>query len=159
MTIINPFRLRPACRLAACLTALLVAPITGCGEKQKTAGKPVKGTVTYNGSPVEGATVSLVSPVTSGYGSTDKEGHFTIRNSQGEGLPVGEYKVTVIKTEVPKTGKESTSEMDYVPPDPNAPPPQPKELLPAKYKQPETSQLGASVTESGPNEVTLTLTD
>ena len=145
-------------RRPAVLAALALAmSMCGCGGKPALTGKAVKGTVTYNGSPVEGAAVSFISPTASGYSSTDKEGHFTLRTSQGEGLPVGEYKVTVVKTELPPDGKEATSDTDYVPPDPNAPPPQPKDLLPAKYKMPETSQLSASVTESGPNEVPLSL--
>ncbi|HVA51242.1 MAG TPA: carboxypeptidase-like regulatory domain-containing protein [Pirellulales bacterium] len=139
--------------------AFVLALCGGCNSKPHVAGKTVTGTVTYNGSPVEGASVSFISPTASGYGSTDKEGRFTLRSAQGEGVPVGEYKVTVVKTELPPTGKEATSDADYVPPDPDAPPAQPKDLLPAKYKLPESSQLSATVTEQGPNEVTLTLTD
>lgn len=139
--------------------AFLAVPLAGCSSKAPAAGKRVTGTVTYNGAPVEGASVSFISPTASGYGSTDKEGHFTLRSSQGEGVPVGNYKVTVTKFEVLKTGKEATSEADYVPPDPNVPPPQPKDLLPAKYKQADTTPLSANVTESGPNDVPLTLSD
>lgn len=139
--------------------ALVAVPIFGCSSKAPVSGKRVTGTVTYNGAPVEGASVSFISPTASGYGSTDKDGHFTLRSSQGEGVPVGDYKVTVTKIEVLAAGKEATSETDYVPPDPNVPPPQPKDLLPAKYKQAETTPLSGNVTESGPNEVTLTLTD
>ena len=135
--------------------ALVVMAMFGCSGKAPVAGKRVTGTVTYNGAPVEGASVSFISPMASGYGSTDKEGHFTLRSSKGEGVPVGDYKVTVVKTEAPPQEAQTT----YVPPDPNVPPPQPKDLLPAKYKQAETTPLSGNVTESGPNEVTLTLTD
>jgi hypothetical protein len=135
--------------------AILAVPVWGCSSKPAISGKRVTGTVTYNGAPVEGASVSFISPTASAYGSTDKEGHFSLRSSQGEGIPVGDYKVTVVKTDAPPPAEQTT----YVPPDPNVPPTPPKDLLPAKYKQPETSQLSASVTDSGPNEFTFTLTD
>jgi hypothetical protein len=141
------------------LSAALMVFALGCTGKPPATGKPVKGTVTYSGSPVEGASVSFISSTVSGYGSTDTEGHFTLRTGQGEGLPVGDYQVTVTKTELPPTGKVATSDQDYVPPDPDAPPAVAKDLLPAKYQTTASSDLKASVTASGPNDFTFPLTD
>jgi hypothetical protein len=67
----------------------------GCG---KTVG--IKGKVTLDGQPVEGASVQFV-PIGEGqpaFGTTDASGVFTLSTfKQGDGALKGEYKVTVSK--------------------------------------------------------------
>jgi hypothetical protein len=87
--------------------------ISGCnkgGEKLPTV--PVTGTVTYKGSPVEGATVSLIAKQPDGRGAsgtTDSQGQFKLEtfvggNNMLAGAMPGDYSVTVRK-------RESTTEL------------------------------------------------
>jgi len=144
---------------AAAPALLATVCLSGCGGVARVGGKPVTGTVTYRGSAVEGAAITFASPTASGYGSTDKEGHFKLRTAQGEGVPVGNYQVTITKTSFQPSGKVAASETEYVPPDPDAPLPTPEDLLPAKYKTAATSGLTATVSERGPNDFTFPLAD
>ncbi|QDU77957.1 hypothetical protein Pan97_50360 [Bremerella volcania] len=61
---------------------------------------PVEGTVTLDGQPLDGAAISFV-PAEGGRpstGQTDDQGHFTLASyTAGDGVPPGEYKVTVVK--------------------------------------------------------------
>ena len=141
-------------------TAILMAVIIGCGRKKEAGnGKSVTGKVVYHDQPVAGCTVTFIAPFNSAFGMTDDQGRFQLRTSQGDKVPLGDYKVTVLKTETPAPGAQA-SESEYRPPPPDAPPPpEPKDLLPARYKQADTSQLTAQVTDTGPNDFTFTLTD
>jgi hypothetical protein len=139
---------------------LLGLSLAGCGKKEEGSGKIVTGKVTYNGQAVADATVTFVGVTNAAFGRTDSEGNFKLRTTTGEKVPVGDYKVTVMKTDAPVTPSEPTKPEDYRPPDPNAPPPPaPKDLLPPKYKDPATSMLTANVTESGENKFDFPLTD
>lgn len=144
-----------------CSVALAASLFAGCGKKP-VGGKAVTGQVTYNGVPVAGATVTFLSPSgTPGFAMTDAEGKYSARTSQGPGLPAGSYQVTVTKIETGEP-QNTVSEQDpaYVPPGPDAPPPAPpKDLLPAKYKSPDSSGLTATVGDSGQNEFSFPLTD
>lgn len=141
--------------------ATVLLTVAGCGGKPQTAGKLVTGKVTYHDQPVAGAIVTFSSASASASGMTDEQGQFMLRTSLGENVPIGDYRVLVIKSEeMPRSGVESATEADYRPPDDDAPPPPaPKDLLPAQYKTIETTTLSASVTEKGPNEFTFPLTD
>jgi hypothetical protein len=122
-------------------------------------GRPVTGTVTYKGSPVEGATVTFVSPNNSAFGMTDAQGKFKLKTANGENVSLGDYQVTVVKKEAPPAAAPSTPE-EYVPPDPNAPPPPaPKDLLPAKYGDTKSSGLTATVKADDANDFPLQLAD
>jgi len=73
--------------------------LTGCGGGD--AGPKlakVAGTVKYKGSPVDGATVTMVFEQGTSSGTTDKEGKFTMTTGGREGSPIGKAKqVTVSK--------------------------------------------------------------
>lgn len=147
---------------AGAVAALLAAlSIAGCGgKKDEGSGRPVTGKVTYNGSPVADATVTFVGPANSAFGRTDAEGKFNLRTTIGANVPPGEYQVTIMKTDAPPAPAEPSTPENYQPPDPNAPPaPAPKDLLPAKYKDPTTSKLTASVTDTDENQFDFALTD
>jgi hypothetical protein len=148
-------------RAVLAVLAVLAIAAGGCG-KPASGGKPVTGQVTFNGTPIQGASITFV-PSTGGapgFAMTDAEGKYTARSSQGEGLPPGSYQVTVMKTDAPPP-QSTVSDQDagYVPPDPDAPPTVIKDLLPAKYKDVQTSGLTAEVKADGKNEFNFPLSD
>lgn len=136
-------------RFAALLT--LVAAV-GCGRG--AAGPvtyPVGGKVTLGGAPVAGATV-FFAPVTSVGGAaaqTGADGSFNVKielemgKSSKEGLPAGDYRISVIKLEN-QAGEPSLTKP-------------PKNTLPQKYASPETSNLSASIKSDGENFIELAL--
>jgi len=161
-----PLALAPADRAffssGAFWAGLALSVSLGCSGGGKTGnpnGRPATGTVTYKGQPVEGATVSFISPSVSAFGSTDAQGKFKLRASDGENVALGDYQVTVVKKEFTPP-PPPPSEQDYVPPDPDAPAaPEPKDLLPAKYKTVKDTPLKATVTADGKNDFPLDLAD
>jgi len=77
---------------------LLLAAVSGCGAQRV----PVKGVVTLDSQPVEGAIVQFLSEKTGvqvGFGVTDSDGNFEVGYlTPGEGLLPGTYLVTVVKS-------------------------------------------------------------
>jgi hypothetical protein len=85
------------------LTVLLAAA-AGCDGRR--APVPVSGTVTLDGNPVEGATVTfhLVGDDKDGrpaIGQTDKTGTFRLTTGTEDGARPGEYKVVIVKNVLP----------------------------------------------------------
>jgi hypothetical protein len=84
-------------RRAASFTLIAAALVTlnGCGPKLH----PVSGTVTLDGSPVEGAAVTFISDdgKKTFAGQTDASGNFTIYSGEKPGATAGTYKVLVTK--------------------------------------------------------------
>ncbi len=132
------------------LAVATLCAAAGCSKKP--AGPKchtVTGTITLRGQPLDGATV-LFRAVTgpySGAGRTDASGRYSLSSQFGEGIPEGEYTVTVTKYEE-VASPESEDEV--------APPP--RLLTPLKYAQAETSGLRAAV-KPGPNTIDFDLTD
>jgi hypothetical protein len=152
--------MKRSCLLLAVLTATCVG-LLGCGGSTKLAGvTAVNGTVTQKGTPVAGATVTLV-PTTQGAraasGITDATGKFTLTTlTPGDGAFPGDYQVTVTKME--KVGKEYTQEEAnayYAQNQTYPPSPETKSVLDAKYADAKTSGLKASVKKGEPNEIKL----
>lgn len=141
----------------ACVLAVLA--VCGCGGTDYDS-VPVSGTVTYKGSPVEGATVafhggSASVPAT---GVTDASGKFKLSSyDPNDGAPAGSYKVTVTKKKIEggASGKMSMEEAA------KAGPATAKEtdLLPAKYANLEMTPLTATVEKGKTNDIPLTLED
>jgi hypothetical protein len=114
------------------LAALLVA---GCGRSgpPRFATQPAKGSVTFQGQPADGAFLAFhpksetlpAAPTSTAVVQPD--GSFTISTyDSADGVPVGDYVVTVQWRKVVKAGGE------YVPG---------PSLVPAKYGRPETSPV------------------
>ena len=132
--------------------------VWGCGGADVGfQSQPVGGVVLFNGEPVEGATVSFSpdpgSEETKGVpavGRTGPDGTFSLRALQSgrpvtAGTAVGQYIVTVVKQEIP-----AMSDPEFV----NNPPPvippemlEPKDLIPAVYRNNAKSPLRAEVQE------------
>ena len=143
------------------LAALSV--LVGCGGETELGGTAaVTGTVTHNGQPVEGATVTF-SPTGEGRaasGTTGADGRFTLTTLMADdGAMPGAYNVGISKTETQgaMTAEESEAYLQQH----NQPPPPPvtKEVLPAKYKNPLQSGLTATVSEGTENNFTFELAD
>jgi len=75
-------------------TAAVFCASCGGGE-----GKlyPVEGTVTLDGQPLEGATVTFANGPVTGSALTTASGKFKLISAGKEGVPAGTYKVVVIK--------------------------------------------------------------
>jgi len=139
------------------LLLVLCCVIAGCGKKAKLTGLyPVKGKLTLDGSPVEGALVTLT-PVNftgdarAASGETGADGTFIVQTMDpGDGAFPGEYVITVTKREV--VGKMPTAEEFDAARDAgqrlivNS-----KNIFPAKYEKTGTSGLKVTVVE-GKNE-------
>lgn len=124
--------------LASCLYLI------GCEavpENQKGT-VPVKGVVTFSGSPVAGATVTFLAPKDGRSASavTDAQGRYALTTfRRGDGALPGDYNVIVMKFEVVTGGQTGQK---YVPVQET---PEPKNLLPSRYAQPGKSDLKATV--------------
>ena len=125
--------------LACCLLLAGCKPIP---EHQKGT-VPVKGVVTLGGAPVAGATVTFLAGKDGRSASaiTDAQGLYELTTfRRGDGALPGDYNVIVMKFEVVTGGQ---TEKNYVPDERT---PEPKNQLPARYTQPGTSGLKATVT-------------
>jgi len=135
-------------RLAAFVSALVVASTSpGCGPSGPEMAR-VSGTVTYEGKPVPLGTVSFVAKDANGRNATgaiQSDGSYTLQTEKpGDGAQVGEYAVTISATEAPL--------LDYIPPKPVPV----KRHVPEKYEKPDTSGLTATV-KSGSNTIPFDL--
>jgi hypothetical protein len=118
--------------------ALLSLALVGCAEAtpDRTPVFPAKGTITFKGQPIPGALVAL-HPKTPAEGTpnpranVDKEGAFKVTTYvTADGAPEGDYAVTVLWYKPVKSGADVVS-------GPN--------VIPAKYANPNTSDLIVSI--------------
>ena len=143
--------------------ALGVLVCLGCGGPAEEPTYQVTGTVTMNGSPIEGAVVSF-SPASGGAaatGVTDASGKYSLSTrSQGDGAVAGKYKVTIAKYDRPPEEMETqavASDADVTADDYEEPWEEEddlkeaadpaKNLLPPQYANRETSGFEADVVE------------
>lgn len=151
-------------RLTIVLTGVAAAAIVLGGACNRGANKPktypVTGTVTdNNGQPVAGATVNFTPKEPAAPGQTqgqsgpqaasavtDEQGRYQIGTfAKGDGALPGEYLVSVTKYEGGGPTGGSGSEEEYRPPLPGEEPIVPKNVLPQKYANPNTSGLSVKV--------------
>lgn len=155
--------------LSVLVCVVMVAGLVGCDGGGGAGTATVSGTVTYNGSPVEGASVVFAPTDSSGKtaaGTTDAQGNFTLTTVEaGDGAVPGAYGVTVTKLEGGAApGETLTEEEAYARHFPGsgtaaAQPAEVKDLLPPKYKTAATSELTATVEAGGRNKFTFELKD
>lgn len=149
-------------------TAMIAVVVSGCSRNAKPTRTPVSGVVSYQGKPVEGATVSF-SPIGTGViatAITDSSGKYALHTfEEGDGAVPGDYRVTIAKmiTEDKMAGKspDEISEA-YIAMQARGeaiPQPQVKYLLPKQYATAETSTETASVKPGQPNTFDFNLVD
>jgi hypothetical protein len=118
----------------------------GCGGAYDSTAR---GIVALDGKTVPRGTVSF-HPVSGGpaaYATIGEDGSYSIRTGREEGLPAGDYEVSVTANEPPTTSQSAKG----------GPPPPGKSITPAWYRMKETSGLRFSV-KPGKNEINLELT-
>ena len=133
-------------KFAAALFATTLLGMTGCGG---TYDSSVSGIVTLAGSPLPRGTVSFhpVSDGPSAYGNIKGDGSYSVSTGREEGLPSGEYIVTVV-------ANEESVQLD---PNSGLPPMPGKVLTPAWYRTKDASPLKFTL-EGGSNEIKIELT-
>lgn len=141
-----------------CLLCLAVC--LGCGQRNPLGTVPVSGKVTYNGQPVESATVSFIPdgdgrPATA---ITGPGGSYNLATLNWQGAVPGEYTVVVRKTDMALASTQPVTMEDALKLN-NRPPPAPKELLPAKYADASRSPLKVEVKKGTKNAIDLPLAD
>jgi len=95
--------------------------VTGCGsgdETERIKLVPVKGNVTFNGKPLDGATITFApdeanDSETAGGGTTGPDGNYTAAFRGRDGLAPGKYKVLITKAILPP-GMSKLSEDDAI---------------------------------------------
>jgi hypothetical protein len=169
-------------RLLKLLLCATTAALAGCGgseqQAQHPAVAPTAGTVTYNGSPVAGATVTLFSDTTKEKGwtlaaQTDAEGKFEIMSrfapgTEFKGAPAGDYTIVVTKFETPAAAapkdltayeeqfkKQQQAAASGARPEVTAA----KASIPTKYSQDGTSPLKVKIEAAGNSDIEVTLED
>lgn len=123
----------------------LAATIAGCGGPYDAS---VVGVAKLNGTALPAGTRVIFNPAQagpSGYGLIEDDGAYEVMTGRDEGLPSGEYVVTVVANEVSVPN-----------PNPSLPPTPGKPLTPARYRSPEQSPLKFTVAP-GNNEINLEL--
>jgi len=130
---------------------LLSVALAGCDSARTGDPNDVKvsGTVTFDGKPLPSATGVIMfrtsSGGTAGAGPIDADGHYTVS------LPPGTYQVAVSCTAAPTMSSMPTGgpgEPGSDPPAPGSPlpgTPSLESVIPAKYSNPETSGLTATI--------------
>jgi len=94
-------------QVLAASSLLIVLGIVGCGDGAPSVKTvPVSGTVTYNGNPIEGATVTFMQQaegIRPAGGQTDAQGKFMLKTALGgtkmqDGAMEGSFVVTITKS-------------------------------------------------------------
>lgn len=146
--------------------------VAGCSKgSQRPKTYPVTGTVTLNGKPVEGATVTFVPkepatgtpPPQAASAVTDANGRYAIGTfATGDGAIPGEYLVKVTKYRVPQAqqpqaGEDPQSEMQaFLQYQAGQQQAKPLNELPARYENEKTSGLFVTV-QPGENKFDIDL--
>jgi hypothetical protein len=124
--------------------------VVGCEGRDPSlpALVPVTGTVTIDGQPATNTTVQFIptgsAAATSSGGATDSSGKYQLRTAHnGEGAPVGEYRVVISKLKR-KDGSDFPLDSPEGPMDAGA-----DESLPPQYSDPQKTKLTAKVPSGG----------
>lgn len=134
-------------RFAFCSCVLLLVALAGCGGGS-TSRVPVEGTVTFDGKPVDGGSISFIlegTTTTAPVGAVIKDGRYAVEAEKG---PVpGKYKVEIVWNKT--TGKTVPNTSD-----PGTTTDETKQVIPSRYNS--KTELTANIT-SGPNTVNFDL--
>ncbi len=129
----------------ACLL-LLLFELSGCGGVYDSF---VVGVVTLDRTPISRGTVTFrpSGEGPSAYGQIGQDGAYELRTGREEGIPSGNYIVTVVAYEPPAVRQTAAG----------GPPPPGPPITPAWYRSPNSSGLEFTVA-GGSNEINLELT-
>ena len=143
--------------LMALMGLLSMSMFVGCSGASSVKVYPAGGTITYDGKPLEGATVMFVpAKGAPSDGTTDASGKYTIKTNGKPGAPVGSNKVMVSKA---PAGIPSNMPANPTPDDmklmmqKGGKPLAAKSEIPEKYSQVEGSGLSADVTSNASQNV------
>ena len=127
--------------------ALICLILAGCGGADRPKLVSVRGKVTLNGQPLEGALIAMqLDPPDPVYmrpaqAKSNAAGEFVPATyGDEEGIPPGKYKVAVVKQEFPEGYNTEMPELNTKPV---------KYITPLMYSDVETSGLTVEVTSSG----------
>jgi hypothetical protein len=129
---------------ACCLAATLLA-FAGCRPADGTLA-PVRGKVTYKGTPVPGGTIVFVPDASRGtrgnlaVADIQPDGTFTLKTNDTLGAAVGHHRVTVACVQPGIPGQLA-----------------PRSLLPAKFRDPQQSGLSCEVLATKMNSIDIEL--
>jgi hypothetical protein len=163
------------CLVVVAALALFVGCPQGAGDRPNTVR--VGGTITLDGTPVEGATVTF-QPTSGGraaVGKTDASGEYELTTSEADdGVMPGSYKVTVSKTSGGASAGPMMDPSKLADPSKMTPeemkayaeqgmktasgPAEAREEMPEKYTKKETTDLEATVEEGGNKDFSFQLT-
>jgi hypothetical protein len=128
----------------------------GCKGPKVEGLVPVRGTVTFNGEPLEGATVGFTPREFKtgdrlATGKTDSKGAFELRTIGELGVLPGEYAVVLIKNKaIPG---------NQTPPKGRPAPVKIESLIPKRYGDPKTTDLNVVVENNGIRDLQLAIVD
>lgn len=129
----------------ACVLVLVSAlwSVGGCGGSAQPRGTAA-GTVTIDGEPLGGGTI-VFENVSSGLavtGGIAQDGSYTMRTHQGDGLPVGSYRIAVTPQIVAATDENPLASESLI-----ASSPSPSTVIPLEYQSTTSSALRVQVNE------------
>lgn len=171
-------RQRCSCTSILALNILFLAVLSGCRDSGLPDVAPVTGTVSYQGKPLEGATVTFLSGegrLAAGelaFGTTDAQGRYELHLQPGTtetlmGAVPGEHRVTISKLVPPpgmteqayqqKLDAERAAGENAVYGAPRDVVPPRVELLPEHYSSPHQTELTATVKDGEQNEIPFDL--
>jgi len=144
--------------MLAIMAALLMSGC-GAGDDGRDGRADAGGVVTLDGSPLEGATVSLVpqGDTPSAVAKTDANGEFTFTtHTPNDGAIPGQYKVTVSKVEM-SGGVSEDEANELMAAGKPVPSPTRKELVPAKYTKANSTDIEVTINEGEGNHIEIPL--
>ncbi len=133
--------MKSLCNRSFSAAILLGVMLSGC--KEGPARGPVRGHVTLGDQPVRGATIAFEN-LTLGVTLTavlNDDGTYEVKTYKGDGLPAGEYTVTV----TPGRMLQSADEIPLAGKNPEKAIPKNPSPIPVRYSSPSTSGLTADV--------------
>ncbi len=132
-------------RSSALFACLVCVALAGCGGAYNATAS---GNVTLDGNVVPRGTVSFspTGPGPAAYARIEEDGSYSVRTGREEGLPAGDYQVTVISNELSSVTQTAQG----------GPPPAGKPITPLWYRSKDSSGLMFTV-EPGSNEINLEL--
>ncbi len=137
-----------SCRVKmSCLIVCLAVTAAGCGGPYNAS---VSGDVMLDGQPVSTGGIAFI-PTAGGptaYAQIDSSGHYQIYTGKEEGLPAGNYGVTIVSREPPATDRSKLG----------GPPPPGKAITPEWYADAKQTPLKFDV-KPGKNEIKLELSN